>query len=133
MMLFVCVMLFVSSRRRHTRCALVTGVQTCALPILSRHKASSNSNRLFGSNFRALVPRAQTGRSHPCSRSAHLLSHPSPPLPYPPPRLILRQPSPSPHRHRPATPPPLIPSPHWLRNSKRPPNTKYKNIFFPQP
>src|SRR3546814_9365018 len=24
-----------SSRRRHTRCALVTGVQTCALPILS--------------------------------------------------------------------------------------------------
>src|SRR3546814_11907845 len=25
---------FFSSRRRHTRCALVTGVQTCALPIL---------------------------------------------------------------------------------------------------
>src|SRR3546814_6625965 len=31
-MLFVVVMFF-SSRRRHTRCALVTGVQTCALPI----------------------------------------------------------------------------------------------------
>src|SRR3546814_10043526 len=29
---FVC--FFFSSRRRHTRCALVTGVQTCALPIL---------------------------------------------------------------------------------------------------
>src|SRR3546814_11952746 len=29
MMLFF----FFSSRRRHTRCALVTGVQTCALPI----------------------------------------------------------------------------------------------------
>src|SRR3546814_4048877 len=28
---------FFSSRRRHTRCALVTGVQTCALPILSRN------------------------------------------------------------------------------------------------
>src|SRR3546814_7063482 len=26
-------MLLFSSRRRHTRCALVTGVQTCALPI----------------------------------------------------------------------------------------------------
>src|SRR3546814_2752053 len=26
-------MYFVASRRRHTRCALVTGVQTCALPI----------------------------------------------------------------------------------------------------
>src|SRR3546814_4846143 len=31
-MLFV-VLFFFSSRRRHTRCALVTGVQTCALPI----------------------------------------------------------------------------------------------------
>src|SRR3546814_6884682 len=28
----LCVIFF-SSRRRHTRCALVTGVQTCALPI----------------------------------------------------------------------------------------------------
>src|SRR3546814_4005186 len=28
---YVC--FFFSSRRRHTRCALVTGVQTCALPI----------------------------------------------------------------------------------------------------
>src|SRR3546814_3711150 len=27
---------FFSSRRRHTRCALVTGVQTCALPIYPR-------------------------------------------------------------------------------------------------
>src|SRR3546814_1283153 len=27
---------FFSSRRRHTRCALVTGVQTCALPISPR-------------------------------------------------------------------------------------------------
>src|SRR3546814_3799595 len=37
---YVCLSFFVvyfcfvfSSRRRHTRCALVTGVQTCALPI----------------------------------------------------------------------------------------------------
>src|SRR3546814_19530447 len=28
---------FFSSRRRHTRCALVTGVQTCALPICVGH------------------------------------------------------------------------------------------------
>src|SRR3546814_2406721 len=27
------IFVFFSSRRRHTRCALVTGVQTCALPI----------------------------------------------------------------------------------------------------
>src|SRR3546814_7991646 len=29
---------FFSSRRRHTRCALVTGVQTCALPIFALAK-----------------------------------------------------------------------------------------------
>src|SRR3546814_18361846 len=37
---------FVSSRRRHTRCALVTGVQTCALPILAqleRHRAAERA------------------------------------------------------------------------------------------
>src|SRR3546814_7794367 len=28
-------LVFFSSRRRHTRCALVTGVQTCALPIFA--------------------------------------------------------------------------------------------------
>src|SRR3546814_13876429 len=33
MLLFCFVFFFFSSRRRHTRCALVTGVQTCALPI----------------------------------------------------------------------------------------------------
>src|SRR3546814_2926517 len=32
---------FFSSRRRHTRCALVTGVQTCALPILFRSPLKS--------------------------------------------------------------------------------------------
>src|SRR3546814_4922998 len=31
---------FFSSRRRHTRCALVTGVQTCALPILDEAAAA---------------------------------------------------------------------------------------------
>src|SRR3546814_289851 len=33
--MFSLFLFFFSSRRRHTRCALVTGVQTCALPILS--------------------------------------------------------------------------------------------------
>src|SRR3546814_7212518 len=32
-MFIMIVFVFFSSRRRHTRCALVTGVQTCALPI----------------------------------------------------------------------------------------------------
>src|SRR3546814_12726517 len=33
---------FFSSRRRHTRCALVTGVQTCALPIFHQAKLPSS-------------------------------------------------------------------------------------------
>src|SRR3546814_7976074 len=39
---------FFSSRRRHTRCALVTGVQTCALPISLRlaHKDVSLATAL---------------------------------------------------------------------------------------
>src|SRR3546814_6919522 len=35
------VFFFFSSRRRHTRCALVTGVQTCALPICLETKLAA--------------------------------------------------------------------------------------------
>src|SRR3546814_21003496 len=38
--LFMFLVFFFSSRRRHTRCALVTGVQTCALPISVRRRAA---------------------------------------------------------------------------------------------
>src|SRR3546814_3945646 len=40
MLTFVMRLFFFSSRRRHTRCALVTGVQTCALPISRRERAA---------------------------------------------------------------------------------------------
>src|SRR3546814_1671697 len=36
---------FFSSRRRHTRCALVTGVQTCALPISSMLRNATRNAR----------------------------------------------------------------------------------------
>src|SRR3546814_6838394 len=39
---------FFSSRRRHTRCALVTGVQTCALPISPPGLARDNLNLSTG-------------------------------------------------------------------------------------
>src|SRR3546814_5140985 len=44
-LLFSCVFFtfFFSSRRRHTRCALVTGVQTCALPIWDSYSAGQNA------------------------------------------------------------------------------------------
>src|SRR3546814_18740685 len=38
-MFVVCTYVFCSSRRRHTRCALVTGVETCALPIYRDQRA----------------------------------------------------------------------------------------------
>src|SRR3546814_13344394 len=38
---------FFSSRRRHTRCALVTGVQTCALPIYHRRRHLSRSSEAW--------------------------------------------------------------------------------------
>src|SRR3546814_8728777 len=43
-MLYCVLFFFFSSRRRHTRCALVTGVQTCALPISAEASASLNGD-----------------------------------------------------------------------------------------
>src|SRR3546814_222176 len=65
MLFLMCVftIFFFSSRRRHTRCALVTGVQTCALPILFGILGGIGPNpedlmhmrrtadRLFGDNY----------------------------------------------------------------------------------
>src|SRR3546814_4453396 len=46
-MLILCFCLFFfSSRRRHTRCALVTGVQTCALPIFAEVQTDEDLMRI---------------------------------------------------------------------------------------
>src|SRR3546814_2127248 len=44
------IVFFFSSRRRHTRCALVTGVQTCALPIYvaRRHLLAGAAEQRLG-------------------------------------------------------------------------------------
>src|SRR3546814_1549386 len=42
-MLLICRKSLLSSRRRHTRGALVTGVQTCALPILEAERGDALS------------------------------------------------------------------------------------------
>src|SRR3546814_9000579 len=50
--LYLCLVFFFSSRRRHTRCALVTGVQTCALPIFID---TSSKDEISYSEFMAQV------------------------------------------------------------------------------
>src|SRR3546814_879714 len=47
--MFVHFCFFFSSRRRHTRCALVTGVQTCALPICSQGETAMIASLIEGS------------------------------------------------------------------------------------
>src|SRR3546814_6141653 len=54
--LFCCCFCF-SSRRLHTRCALVTGVQTCALPILGIHPVIPSSHSRFDALSRTYVYR----------------------------------------------------------------------------
>src|SRR3546814_15299364 len=56
---------FFSSRRRHTRCALVTGVQTCALPIW---RCRGRTRRRW-SRRRARRPGAPRKRSSACRPS----------------------------------------------------------------
>src|SRR3546814_14753349 len=64
--LLLCVFFF-SSRRRHTRCALVTGVQTCALPICSIQGSVSSTPAIARSSpaGRAKSQRAHSLEWHP--------------------------------------------------------------------
>src|SRR3546814_1761277 len=76
---------FFSSRRRHTSCALVTGVQTCALPIYPRPRIAKRDRQvgqgkgILALRIAKLVERterqAQIGRAHVCTpvTNAHLV------------------------------------------------------------
>src|SRR3546814_1213719 len=72
MIMFVFVYLFCfffSSRRRHTICALVTGVQTCALPISLGRGRQKLGQPVPLSNF---VPDENRGKRHPAQRNTPL-------------------------------------------------------------
>src|SRR3546814_19260038 len=64
-MFYLC--FFFSSRRRHTRCALVTGVQTCALPISLSAASAERGRETSGRTAVMVRPRPAT-----LSRSRHL-------------------------------------------------------------
>src|SRR3546814_13481548 len=57
---------FFASRRRHTSCALVTGVQTCALPIYA-HQNPKADDRLCQVPRRRRI--GEAGRGRPSARS----------------------------------------------------------------
>src|SRR3546814_7249156 len=73
----MCCRCFVSSRRRQKRWALVTGVQTCALPISAEKKvgvrsygeglasAESSARTPDGERFRAARPARRSARTRP--------------------------------------------------------------------
>src|SRR3546814_4534222 len=62
----LCSFFFFSSRRRHTRCALVTGVQTCALPIYPTRVFTTRGSFIDTQAALLLAPIA----THPCRPSS---------------------------------------------------------------
>src|SRR3546814_3306843 len=57
---------FFSSRRRQTRCALVTGVQTCALPIYRRDRIGIEAE--FAQHFRPMLAEPRRQAPQPARR-----------------------------------------------------------------
>src|SRR3546814_1063087 len=55
----IVIIFFFSSRRRHTRCALVTGVQTCALPIFESLLPCSSHLQYSGTSTPMAMNRQQ--------------------------------------------------------------------------
>src|SRR3546814_9748202 len=75
-MFYLCVFVFFfSSRRRHTRCALVTGVQTCALPIYLRYiwPLPRNLQGLLESYDQVIVPEMNNGQLVNLLRAQYLV------------------------------------------------------------
>src|SRR3546814_11198211 len=73
-----------SSRRRHTRCALVTGVQTCALPISAAQAVLAPGERINSltmpeGNGPVVVAATQASKGPPRGRPVRTLVYLDPP------------------------------------------------------
>src|SRR3546814_11174260 len=62
---------FFSSRRRHTRCALVTGVQTCALPISAEYNRNWDYFAGLSAEEAAAREREERGDASGYSQTSH--------------------------------------------------------------
>src|SRR3546814_3680972 len=67
--------IFFSSRRRHTRCALVTGVQTCALPIFTAALDQVTDAQQAEHGLLAPLQGAPAAADDACGKVALLLDH----------------------------------------------------------
>src|SRR3546814_10262365 len=78
---FSFIFFFFSSRRRHTRCALVTGVQTCALPIFAPGLIESPGLDVYPDEARAgfssANPQRRTGDPWEVAQAVAFLSSPA--------------------------------------------------------
>src|SRR3546814_10881113 len=64
---------FFSSRRRHTRCALVTGVQTCALPIYAGVRAVRSRANFTLVTFPETGPVTAEGAYHALMEAGYIV------------------------------------------------------------
>src|SRR3546814_11241639 len=134
--MFCCFVFFFSSRRRHTRCALVTGVQTCALPI-SAHQVKNRRKPLNGQPPAVRRPASQRPPPESLADKGSHGRPSSPPAPSGhwrngrPPHAIPGKcnggPPPQAHRvprsHRYHRPPPLDRAPDNLTKNSKTPHT----------
>src|SRR3546814_9932102 len=78
----IVVVYFFSGRRLQTRCALVTGVQTCALPIARRGSAAAGPRRgTSGLAARAAGVQAVEGHGEDVVAQAIAVDRPAGPIP----------------------------------------------------
>src|SRR3546814_16807217 len=67
---------FFSSRRRHTRCSLVTGVQTCALPISRGVRPRSDHDEIWRFTMsKTLLAALAAAALSPVAAAAQTMSH----------------------------------------------------------
>src|SRR3546814_7653823 len=85
-MAYRCILFFCSGRRRHTRCALVTGVQTCTLPISACRSASAARRCRYAPQRSSTMPRDCRSRRPAATDAA------TPPARHPRLRHVIRAP-----------------------------------------
>src|SRR3546814_948500 len=73
---YTSIFFFFSSRRRHTRCALVTGVQTCALPIYRQINSQFYERTALSKNKAAMLVKGAVPKPEDAVTAADAIKDP---------------------------------------------------------